>query len=69
MNTKAWKKEAAQLTAEKDELYQQYRNLKDGVRQIGVVKISVEHILNNMERMEQSQHQHKQHQKRYDMER
>jgi len=64
LNTKAWKKEAAQLTSEKDELYQSYRQLKEGVRQIGVVRRSVEHILDNAEKMEQSQQQ-----RRHDMER
>ena len=64
LNTKAWKKEAAQLTAEKDELYQSYRQLKEGVRQIGIVRRSVEHILDNTEKMEQPQQQ-----RRHDMER
>ena len=60
LNTKAWKKESAQLTAEKDELYQSYRQLKEGVRQIGVVRRSVEHILDNAEKMEQPQQQRRQ---------
>jgi len=64
LNTKTWKKEAAQLTAEKDELYQSYRQLKEGVRQIGIVRRSVEHILDNAEKMEQPQQQ-----RRHDMER
>ena len=57
LNTKAWKKEAAELTAEKDNLYQSYRQLKEGVRQIGIVRRSVEHILDNTEKMEQPQQQ------------
>ena len=64
LNTKAWKKEAAELTAEKDKLYQEYRGLKEGVRQIGVVRRSVEHILDNAEKMEQPQQQ-----RRHDLER
>jgi hypothetical protein len=64
LNTKAWKKEAAELTAEKDKLYQEYRGLKEGVRQIGVVRRSVEHILDIAEKMEQPQQQ-----RRHDMER
>jgi len=64
LNTKAWKKESAELTAEKDELYQSYRQLKEGVRQIGIVRRSVEHILDNAEKMEQPQQQ-----RWYDMER
>jgi len=63
LNTKAWKKEAAELTAEKDKLYQDYTGLKEGVRQMGVVRQSVEHILDNTEKMEQPQ------QRRHDMER
>ena len=64
LNTKAWKKEAAELTAEKDNLYQSYRQLKEGVRQISIVRRSVEHILDNTEKMEQLQQQ-----RRHDMER
>ena len=64
LNTKAWKKEAAELTAEKDKLYQEYKGLKEGVRQMGVVRRSVEHILDNAEKMEQPQQV-----KSYDMER
>jgi hypothetical protein len=60
LNTKAWKKEAAELTTEKDKLYQEYKGLKEGVRQIGVVRRSVEHILDNAEKMEQPQ-QHRRH--------
>ena len=60
LNTKAWKQEAAELTAEKDKLYQEYKGLKEGVRQIGVVRRSVEHILDNAEKMEQPQ-QYKKH--------
>ena len=63
LNTKAWKKEAAELTAEKDKLYQDYKGLKEGVRQMGVVRRSVEHILDNAEKME-----HPQQQRRHDME-
>jgi len=57
LNTKAWKKEAAELTAEKDKLYQDYSGLKEGVRQISIVQRSVEHILDNAEKMEQPQQQ------------
>ncbi|MCL2565877.1 MAG: hypothetical protein FWE24_08745 [Defluviitaleaceae bacterium] len=64
LNTKAWNKEAAELTAEKDKLYQDYKGLKEGVRQIGLVRRSVEHILDNTEKMEQPQQQ-----RRHDMER
>jgi len=64
LNTKAWKKEAAELTAEKDKLYQDYKGLKEGVRQMGIVRRSVEHILDNTEKMEQPQQQ-----KRHSMER
>ena len=64
LNTKAWKKEAAELTAEKDKLYQDYKGLKEGVRQIGLVRRSVEHILDNTEKMEQPQKQ-----RRHDIER
>jgi hypothetical protein len=64
LNTKAWKKEAAELTAEKDKLYQEYRGLKEGVRQIGVVRRSVEHILDNAVKMEQPPQQ-----RRHSMER
>ncbi|MCL2285418.1 MAG: MobA/MobL family protein, partial [Firmicutes bacterium] len=64
LNTKAWKKEAAELTAEKDKLYHEYKGLKEGVRQIGVVRRSVEHILDNAEKMEQPQQQ-----RRHEMER
>jgi len=64
LNTKAWKKEVAELTTEKDKLYQDYKGLKEGVRQIGLVRRSVEHILDNAEKMEQPQQQ-----RRHDMER
>jgi len=64
LNTKAWKKEVSELTAEKDNLYQSYRQLKEGVRQIGIVRRSVKHILDNAEKMEQPQQQ-----RRHDMER
>jgi len=50
-------KEAAELTAEKDKLYPDYRGLKEGVRQMRVVQRSVEHILDNAEKMEQPQQQ------------
>jgi hypothetical protein len=57
LHIKEWKKEASELTAEKDKLYHEYKGLKEGVRQIGVVRRSVEHILDNAEKMEQSQQQ------------
>ena len=55
MHIEKWKKESAQLTAEKDKLYQEYKKLKESVRQIGIVKRSVEFILDNAEKMEQVQ--------------
>jgi len=64
LNTKAWKKEAAGLTAEKDKLTHDYKGLKEGVRQMGVVRRSVEHILDNAEKMELPQQQ-----RRHNMER
>jgi len=64
LNTKAWKKEAAELTAERDKLTHDYKGLKEGVRQIGLVRRSVEHILDNTEKMEQPQQQ-----RQHDMER
>jgi len=61
---KSTEKEAAELTTEKGNLYQSYRQLKEGVRQIGIVHQSVEHILDNAEKMEQPQQQ-----RRHDIER
>jgi len=58
------KKEAAELAAEKDKLPHDYKGLKEGVRQIGLAQRSVEHILDNIEKMEQPQQQ-----RRCDMER
>ena len=55
LHIEKWKKESSQLTAEKDTLYQEYKNLKEGVRQIGVVRRSIEHILNNTDKMEREQ--------------
>jgi hypothetical protein len=47
-NISAWKKEATQLTTKITQLYNQYYSLKEDVRQIEIVKTSVEHILDRV---------------------
>jgi hypothetical protein len=48
-NIPAWKKESAQFTTEITQLYNQYYSLKEDVRQIEIVKTSVEHILDRVD--------------------
>jgi hypothetical protein len=49
LNIPAWKKEAERLTTEITQLYKQYYSLKEDVRQIEIVKTSVEHILDRVD--------------------
>jgi hypothetical protein len=48
LNILAWKKESAQLSVEIRQLYDKYYSLKEEVRQIEIVKTSVEHILDRV---------------------
>jgi len=42
---KKWKAEAAQLTAEKNRLYQDFYKLRDEVREVEIIKRNVEQVI------------------------
>ena len=45
LDIKSWKKEADKLVADKKKYNRDFTRLKEDVRQIGIAKTSIEHIL------------------------